>query len=61
MRSRKAVAAILIAGGIAFAMYPKSEQNLRPTSNQPEMGGFLAEVILPDILSQNAHVVKNRF
>ncbi|MEH6836431.1 MULTISPECIES: hypothetical protein [Falsihalocynthiibacter] len=58
MRLSIAVAVILIAGGITFELWPKSEQNLQPTSNQPEMGEVMAEVILAGTLSQNSQVGK---
>ena len=56
MRSIIAVAALLVAGGVGYALWPNASQTpqLDPVSSLE--GGALADVLMPETLSQNAQI-----
>ena len=61
MRSIIAVAALLVAGGVGYALWPNASQTpqLDPVSSLE--GGALADVLMPETLSQNAQIGKLGF
>jgi cytochrome c len=61
MKSIIAVAAILVAGGVGYVMWPiGSQAPVNDTAASLE-AGVLADVVLPQTLSQNAQVGKLGF
>ena len=56
MRSIIAVAALLVAGGVGYALWPNASQTpqLDPVSSLE--GGALADVLMLETLSQNAQI-----
>lgn len=61
MKSMIAIAAVLIAGGLGYAMWPvASSTDANDTAASME-DGVLANVLLPEMLSQNARIGKVGF
>jgi len=57
MKSIIAVAALIVAGGLAYVMWPAADQSTQAPTKAGETGSTaLAEVLLPDELSQNARI-----
>ncbi len=56
MKSIIAIAAILVAGGVGYAMWPASPQSADSEAAISLEGGVLADVLLPEALSQNAQI-----
>lgn len=57
MRSVFAIGAIVIAGGLAYTLWPTADTAVQTTSETGSAGiTALAEVVLPDVLSQNAQI-----
>ena len=56
MKSIIAIAAILVAGGVGCAMWPASPQSADSEAAISLEGGVLADVLLPEALSQNAQI-----
>jgi len=56
MRSIIVVAALLVGGGVGYALWPNASQTPQsdPASNLE--GGALADVLVPETLSQNAQI-----
>ena len=61
MRSGIAIAAIVIVGGLAFAFWPTAERRSDATSGESIAGAALADVLVPDALSENAKIGKLAF
>ena len=56
MKSIISIAAILVAGGLGYALWPAAPQTSKTdTAINPE-NGVLANVLLPETLSQNAQI-----
>jgi cytochrome c len=55
MRSVIALSAIIIVGGLSYAFWPTADQNV---PGDAIADGALADVLLPDTLSQNAQIGK---
>ena len=56
MKSIIAIAAILVAGGVGYALWPASPQSADSEAAISLEGGVLADVLLPEALSQNAQI-----
>lgn len=56
MKSTIAIAAILVAGGVSFAMWPAAPHSALTDKAIKMDGGALANVLLPETLSQNAQI-----
>lgn len=57
MRSVFAVGAIVIAGGLAYTMWPTDDTTIQTTAETASAGNTaLTEVMVPDVLSQNARI-----
>lgn len=56
MKSIIAIAAILVAGGVGYAMWPAASQTPVTDTATRIDAGILAEVVLPETLSQNAQI-----
>ena len=61
MKSIIAVTSILVAGGISYALRPKTLQTTQSDASISLENGVLAEVLVPETLSQNAQVRKLGF
>ena len=61
MKSIIAVTSILVAGGIGYALWPKILQTTQSDASISLENGVLAEVLVPETLSQNAQVGKLGF
>lgn len=51
-----AIAAILVAGGVGYAMWPAAPQTATSDTAISMENGVLANVLLPETLSQNAQI-----
>ena len=51
-----AIAAILVAGGVGYAMWPAAPQTAMTDTNDSMKNGVLANVLLPETLSQDAQI-----
>lgn len=56
MKSIIAIAAILVAGGVGYAMWPAAPQTAATDTAINKVNGVLANVLLPETLSQNAQI-----
>lgn len=56
MKSIIAIAAILVAGGVGYAMWPAASQTTTTDTAISTENGVLANVLLPEPLSQNAQI-----
>ena len=56
MKSTIAVAAVLVAGGLGYAMWPVTSQTAATEAAISMEDGLLANVLLPETLSQNAQI-----
>lgn len=56
MKSTIAIAAILVAGGVGYAMWPTEPHTTTTDAVIAMEDGVLANVLLPDTLSQNAQI-----
>jgi mono/diheme cytochrome c family protein len=56
MKSIIAIAAILVAGGVGYAMWPAAPQTAATDTAINTVNGVLANVLLPETLSQNAQI-----
>ena len=56
MKSTIAIAAILVAGGLGYAMWPKAPDTTTTEDAVSLDDGVLANVQLPETLSQNAQI-----
>lgn len=56
MKSIIAIAAILVAGGVGYAMWPAALQTAATDTAINTENGVLANVLLPETLSQNAQI-----
>ena len=56
MKSTIAIAAILVAGGVGYAMWPAAPQTADSDTATTMEDGVLADVLLPESLSQNAQI-----
>lgn len=56
MKSTIAIAAILVAGGVGYAMWPTVPHTTTTDAAIVMEDGVLANVLLPDTLSQNAQI-----
>jgi len=56
MKSIIIIAAILVAGGVGYAMWPSASQTATSDATISLEGGVLADVLLPESLSQNAQI-----
>ena len=56
MKSIIAIAAILVAGGVGYAMWPAATQTASSDAAISMENGVLANVLLPETLSQNAQI-----
>jgi mono/diheme cytochrome c family protein len=56
MKSIIAIAAILVAGGVGYAMWPAAPQTAASDANDSMKNGVLANVLLPETLSQDAQI-----
>ena len=61
MKSTIAIIAILVAGGVAYAMWPSQSQTAATDKDMSLEGGVLANVLLPETLSPNAQIGKRGF
>lgn len=53
--------AIAIIGGLAFVFGPSADRNSQIPTGESKVAGVLADVVLPDALSQNAQIGKRAF
>lgn len=58
MRSIIAVGALLVLGGLGYALWPKASQTPQSDPVSSLEGGALADVLVPETLSQNAQIGK---
>lgn len=56
MNSTIAIAAIPVAGGVGYAMWRTPPHSTTTDAGIGQEGGLLADVLLPDNLSQNAQI-----
>lgn len=56
MKSTIAIAAILVAGGVGYVMWPAAPQTADSDTATSMEDGVLADVLLPESLSQNAQI-----
>ena len=56
MKSIIAIAAILVAGGVGYAMWPAAPQTAATDTAINTVNGVLTNVLLPETLSQNAQI-----
>jgi mono/diheme cytochrome c family protein len=56
MKSTIAIAAILVAGGLGYAMWPAAPQTAASDTAISMENGVLANVLLPETLSQTAQI-----
>ena len=56
-----AIATILVAGGVGYAMWPAVQQTATADTVISIENGVLADVLLPESLSQNAQIGKHGF
>ena len=56
MKSIIAIAAILVAGGVGYAMWPAAPPTATIDTTNSMDDGLLANVLLPETLSQNAQI-----
>lgn len=56
MKSTIAIAAILVAGGVGYAMWSAAPQTADSDTATSMEDGVLADVLLPESLSQNAQI-----
>tara|TARA_R110000751_G_scaffold64680_2_gene132769 strand:+ start:1038 stop:1472 length:435 start_codon:yes stop_codon:yes gene_type:complete len=56
MKSTITLSAALIVAGLAVVLWPEQDQEARASADAPSTGAPLADVILPDTLSQNAQI-----
>lgn len=61
MRLMIAIAAVLVAGGIAYPMWPVSSQIAASDTDTGRENTVLADVLVPETLSQNAQIGKIGF
>ncbi|MFT6168740.1 MAG: mono/diheme cytochrome c family protein [Celeribacter sp.] len=61
MKFAISLTAIVIVGGLAYAMWPVSQKTAQTTPIESTAGGGLVEVLLPDTLSPNAQIGKLAF
>lgn len=61
MKSIIAIAAVLVAGGVGYAMWPTPSQITATDTAASMEDGVLANVLLPETLSQNAQIGKLGF
>lgn len=61
MKSIIAIAAVLVAGGVGYALWPSTPQTTITDNATSMEGGLLANVILPETLSPNAQSGKRGF
>jgi cytochrome c len=58
MKSTIAIAVVLVAGFVGYAMWPTASQTSANNASANLEAGVLADVIVPDTLSQNAEIGK---
>ena len=57
MRAVIAIGAIVIASGLAYTMWPTDDHSVQATTETGSSGSAaLAQVQVPDVLSQNAQI-----
>lgn len=56
MRSIIVVAALLVAGGVGYALWPNASQTPQSDPASSLEGDALADVLVPETLSQNAQI-----
>lgn len=56
MKSTIAIAAVLVAGGVGYAMWPTTSHTAATDTAITTENGVLANVLLPESLSQNAQI-----
>ncbi len=57
MRAVIAIGAIAVVGGLAYTMLPTADQSVQATTGTGSSGNAaLVEVLVPDVLSQNAQI-----
>ena len=61
MKPTIVIAAVLVAGGVGYALWPVAPQTAMTKNAISMEGRLLANVILPEILSQNAQSGKSGF
>jgi len=61
MKSIIAATSILVAGGIGYALWPTTLQTTQSDASISLENGVLAEVLVPETLSQNAQIGKLGF
>lgn len=61
MKSITAIATVLIAGAVGYAMWPVTPQPVSTGATISMEDGVLANVLLPETLSQNAQIGKQGF
>jgi mono/diheme cytochrome c family protein len=61
MKSIIAATSILVAGGIGYALWPTTLQTTQSNASISLENGVLAEVLVPETLSQNAQIGKLGF
>jgi mono/diheme cytochrome c family protein len=55
-KSTIAIAAVLVAGGLSYALWPTTSQTAASDSDISMEYGVLANVLMPETLSQNAQI-----
>jgi len=61
MKSIIAISVVLVAAGVGYAMWPKAPQTATTDAAVSMKGGVLADVVLPETLSQSAQIGKRGF
>lgn len=61
MRRTIILLAVIVIGGLAYTIWPAKVQNSQNSADAPVAGGAIANVILPDTLTQNAQIGKRAF
>ena len=56
MKSTIAIAAVLVAGGLGYALWPTTSQTAASEPDISMENGVLANVLMPETLSQNAQI-----
>jgi mono/diheme cytochrome c family protein len=61
MRQTLAVVTIILVAGLAYAIWTALGQSVQNTPDTPVAGGEMADVAVPDTLTQNAQIGKRAF
>ena len=61
MKRMMVIASLLLAGGLAYVMWPAENQDRQTASMTTNVSSVMTDVILPEVLSENALIGKRAF